>query len=122
MILQSIGQIAINVRDLARAIAFYRDVLGLKLLFEAPPKLAFFDCGGVRLMLSPAEEPEFDHPSSVLYFRVERIEEAYRELSGRGADFRDRPHMIAKLPDHELWMTFFRDSEGNTLALMMERR
>lgn len=120
--LQAIGQIAVNATDLARAVAFYRDTLGLKLLFEAPPKMAFFDCGGVRLMLSLPETPEYDHPGSVLYYRVEDIDRAYATFKERGVGFLDQPHLIARLPDHELWMTFFRDSEGNTLALMAEKR
>jgi methylmalonyl-CoA/ethylmalonyl-CoA epimerase len=120
--LGSIGQIAINVEDTDRAVRFYRDRLGLRLLFEAPPKMAFFDCGGVRLMLSPPDSAAFDHPSSVLYFRVDDIRMAHRELSTAGVHFIDEPHLVARLPDHELWMTFFRDSEGNTLALMAELR
>ncbi len=120
--LSRIGQIAVNAKDVERAVAFYRDTLGIKLLFQAPPQLAFFDCDGVRLMLSPPSEAEFDHPSSVLYFRVDDIREAHAELVRRGVVFRDQPHLVAKLPDHELWMTFFHDSEGNTLALMSEIR
>lgn len=120
--LSRIGQIAVNAKDVERATAFYRDTLGMKLLFQAPPQLAFFDCDGVRLMLSPPSEAEFDHPSSVLYFRVDDIREAHAELARRGVVFRDQPHLVAKLPDHELWMTFFQDSEGNTLALMSEIR
>ena len=116
-----IGQIAINVQDLQRAVAFYRDKLGLSLLYEFPG-LAFFDCGGVRLMLSLPETAEYDHPGSVLYFRVDDIEQAYAQLKERGVTFRDQPHLIARMPDHELWMTFFNDSEGNTLALMAEKR
>jgi predicted enzyme related to lactoylglutathione lyase len=118
--LSRIGQIAINVHDIERAVAFYRDVLGLPLLFRAPPKLAFFDAAGIRLMLSPAEKPEFDHPGSVLYYQVDDIGGAHRTLVDRGVDFIDAPHLIAKLPDREVWMAFFRDSEGNTLALMSE--
>jgi predicted enzyme related to lactoylglutathione lyase len=117
-----IGQIAMNAKDIPRAVAFYRDALGLRLLFEVPPKMAFFDCDGVRLMLSLPEEAEFDHPGSVLYFRVDDIDQAYAGLKERGVSFLDTPHLIAKLPDHELWMTFFRDSEANTLALMAEKR
>ena len=117
----AIGQIAVNVRDLERAVAFYRDALGLPLLFQVPG-LAFFDCGGVRLMLSRPETPEFDHASSVLYFRVADIEAAHGELAGRGVAFRDAPHKIADMPDHELWMTFFDDTEGNLHALMAEKR
>jgi methylmalonyl-CoA/ethylmalonyl-CoA epimerase len=115
-----IGQIAINAKDVDRAAAFYQDVLGLKLLFKAPPGLAFFDCGGVRLMLDRAEKPEFDHPSSVLYFAVPDIQAAYGKLKESGVQLEDEPHMIARMPTHDLWMTFFRDSEGNFLALMSE--
>ena len=115
-----LGQIAINAKDVERATAFYQDKLGLKLLFKAPPGLAFFDCGGVRLMLSRAEKPEFDHPSSVLYFAVPDIHAAYGKLKENEVRFEDEPHMIARTPAHDLWMTFFRDSEGNLLALMSE--
>jgi catechol 2,3-dioxygenase-like lactoylglutathione lyase family enzyme len=114
-----IGQIAINVRELDRATAFYRDKLGLRLLFSAS-KMAFFDCGGVRLMLEIPEKPEFDHPSSILYFAVSDIASAHRQMLASGVPFEDEPHLIAKMPDHDLWMTFFRDSEENLLALMSE--
>jgi methylmalonyl-CoA/ethylmalonyl-CoA epimerase len=116
-----LGQIAINVHDIQRATAFYRDTLGLRLLFTAG-KLAFFDCGGVRLMLDVAEKPEFDHPSSILYFSVPDINAAHRQLLANGVRFEDEPHVIARMPDHDLWMTFFRDSEKNLLALMSEVR
>jgi methylmalonyl-CoA/ethylmalonyl-CoA epimerase len=119
--IENIGQIAIRARDLPAAVAFYRDVLGLEYLFEAGP-LAFFMCGDVRLMLSPPEQDEFDHPSSTVYFRVAELQATYEELSERGATFVDEPHLIAKLPDHELWMAFFRDPDGNLLALMSEVR
>ena len=116
-----LGQIAINVHDPERATAFYRDVLGLPLLFSAG-KLSFFDCGGVRLMLSPAEKPELDHPSSILYFSVPDIAAAHGRLRDRGARMQGDPHLIAKMPDHDLWMTFFYDSEDNLLGLMSEVR
>lgn len=116
-----LGQIAINAHDIQRATAFYRDKLGLRLLFTAG-KLAFFDCGGVRLMLDVAEKPEFDHPSSILYFRVSDISAAHRRLLANQVRFEDEPHVIARMPDHDLWMTFFRDSEDNLLALMSEVR
>ena len=119
--LSQIGQIAINVHDTGRAVAFYRDQLGMKLLFTAG-QLAFFDAGGIRLMLTPPEKPEFDHPSSIMYFKVDDIKQAHATLSGRGVKFEDMPHLIARMPDHELWMTFFRDSENNLLALMCEVR
>jgi len=115
-----LGQIAVNTRDVERAAAFYEDKLGLKLLFKAPPGLAFFDCGGVRLMLQRPEKPEFDHPSSVLYFAVPDIQAAYGKLKDSDVQFEDEPHLIARMPAHDLWMTFFRDSEGNLLALMSE--
>ena len=119
--LADIGQIAIRALDLDRAVAFYRDVLGMRFLFQAPPGLAFFDCNGVRLLLD-RPEGEFDHPSSVIYFKVPEIQEAYATLSERGVSFRGEPHLIAKMPDHDLWMAFFDDTEGNTLALMCEVR
>lgn len=115
-----LGQIAVNVKDVDRAAGFYEGKLGLKLLFKAPPGLAFFDCGGVRLMLDRAEKPEFDHPSSILYFAVPNIQEAYGKLKNDGVRFEDEPHVIAKMATHDLWMTFFRDSEDNLLALMSE--
>jgi len=117
--LQRISQISIRTTDTARAVAFYRDALGLKLLFQAPPQLAFFDCGGVRLMLSPAE-PEFDHQGSVIYFAVDDIKAAHAALGAAGVKFRSEPHLIAKLPDREVWLADFVDSEGNVLALMSE--
>jgi catechol 2,3-dioxygenase-like lactoylglutathione lyase family enzyme len=118
--LNQIGQIAVNVRDLPRAVNFYRDVLGMRHLFDAGPKLSFFDCGGVRLMLGPAEQPEFDHPGSILYYRVADLEAAYRELQAKGVRFQDAPHLIAKMPSYELWMAFARDTEDNLFALMAE--
>ena len=119
--LSEIGQIAITVHDLKQATAFYRDTLGMKLLFEVP-NMSFFDCGGVRLMLSTAEKPEFDHPASILYFRVPDIQAAYETLVVRGVRFEDKPHLVARMPDHELWMTFLRDMDSNLFALMSEVR
>ena len=120
--LQQIAQIAVNVKDVPRAVAYYRDVLGLKLLFEVPPKMAFFLCGGVRLMLSLPETAEYDHPGSILYYKVTDIEGTAATLKSRGVVFQGEPHLIAQMPDHALWMGFFKDSEGNTLALMEEKR
>jgi methylmalonyl-CoA/ethylmalonyl-CoA epimerase len=119
--LDRIGQIAINATDIGRAVQFYRDTLGMRFLFEFP-NLAFFDCGGVRLMLSTAESPDFDHPGSVIYYKVADINATFDALAKRGVEFIDKPHLIAKLPDHDLWMVFLRDTEGNTLALMSEVR
>lgn len=118
--LQSIGQISVNVHSLDRAVEFYRDVLGLEFLFAAP-NLAFFRSGDVRLMLGKAERPEFDHPGSVLYFKVADIEAAHRDLVAGGMAFEGTPHLVARMPDHDLWIAFGRDSEGNPIALMSER-
>jgi methylmalonyl-CoA/ethylmalonyl-CoA epimerase len=115
-----LGQVAVNAKDVERAAAFYEEKLGLKLLFKAPPGLAFFECGGVRLMLDRAENAEFDHPSSILYFAVPDIQAAYTKLKESGVRFEDEPHLIARMPTHDLWMTFYRDSEENQLALMSE--
>ena len=119
--LGTIGQISMNAHDIDRATAFYVDTLKLPLLFRAG-NMSFFNCGGVRLMLSRPERPEFDHPGSVLYFKVADITAAHRELLDRGVNFLGDPHLIARMPDHELWMAFFNDTEGNTLALMDEKR
>ncbi|MGE3888591.1 MAG: VOC family protein [Vicinamibacterales bacterium] len=121
MTLSTIGQISMNARDIARATAFYRDVLGLKSLFSAGT-MSFFDCGGTRLMLGLPSGPEYDHPGSILYFKVDDIAAVHETLAGRGVNFKSAPHLVARLPDHELWMAFFGDTEGNTLALMAEVR
>ncbi|HXO26833.1 MAG TPA: VOC family protein [Thermoanaerobaculia bacterium] len=119
--LSQIGQIAINVQDVERATAFYRDTLGMRFLF-AFPGLAFFDCGGVRLMLSRSEDPKLDHPASILYYRVADIEATHQALAARGVRFEQGPHLVARMPDHELWLADFYDSEENLLALMAEKR
>ena len=118
--LNQIGQIAITVRDLQRAVSFYRDVLGMRHLFDGGPRLSFFDCGGVRLMLDVPADAEFQHPPSVLYYKVDDISAIHRELKQKGVHFEVEPHVIAKLPTHNLWMTFARDSENNVFALMSE--
>ena len=119
--LSQIGQVALRVHDLDRTIEFYRDALGMKFLFSTPT-MAFFNCAGVRLMLSIPERPEFDRPGSILYFKVDDIEAARTTLIDRGVEFIDEPHLIARLPDHELWMSFFKDPSDNMLALMCEVR
>lgn len=119
--LLSIGQIAINVKDLPRAVQFYRDVLGIPFMFEAPPSLAFFRAGDISLMLGSAESPEFDHPSSVLYFNSDDILHSHTALKERGVNFRDEPHRIHTAGNRELWMSFFDDSEGNILAIQQWR-
>ena len=117
--LNQIGQISINVQDLERAVKFYGDALGMKHLFAAG-NMAFFDCGGIRLMLAIPEKPEFDHPSSILYFKVADIQGAHATLTARNVVFERQPALIAKMPTHDLWMAFFRDSENNLLSLMSE--
>ena len=118
--LSQIGQIAVRVRDVDRAIAFYRDVLGMRFLFRAPPGLAFFDCGGVRLLLDKPEDAAFDHPASVIYYSVPEIRAAHATLLARGVAFIREPHLIAKLGAVEVWMAFFRDPDDNVLALISE--
>jgi predicted enzyme related to lactoylglutathione lyase len=116
-----IGQISMNAKDVDRATAFYRDTLKLPFLFRFGD-LSFFNCNGIRLMVGKAEKPEFDHPGSVIYFKVPDIQSVYAELRQQSVGFEGEPHLIARMPDHELWMAFFRDSEGNLLALMSEVR
>jgi len=118
-----IGQIAFTVADVPRAVAFYRDVLGLRFLFEAPPNLAFFDCGGTRLMLTPPER-EGAHAgqefNSILYYTVADIQAAAAALTGRGVQFEQPPHIVARLDKADLWMAFFKDADGHMLAIMSE--
>jgi methylmalonyl-CoA/ethylmalonyl-CoA epimerase len=116
-----IGQISVNVHDLERAAAFYEEVLGVKHLFSFPPKMAFFDCDGVRLMLAIPERPDLDHPSSILYFKVDDIDAAYDALTKRGVHFEGKPILVAPMETHDLWLAEFRDSENNVLALMCEK-
>jgi methylmalonyl-CoA/ethylmalonyl-CoA epimerase len=115
--LSTIGQIAVNAHDIERATAFYRDQLGMKLLFSVPPKMAFFDCAGVRLMLSLPDKPEFDHASSIIYFQVEDIQQATAALKERGVKFEEEPAFVADMGSYHLWMAGFRDSENNLLAM-----
>lgn len=118
--LSDIGQIALTVTDLDRSIAFYRDALGMQLLFQFP-NLVFFDCAGVRLMLTAAENPA-EPDGYAVYFKVPAIHEAYRTLLDRGVEFEREPHLVARMPDHELWMAFFRDPDRNLLAVMGEEK
>ncbi|MES1260390.1 MAG: VOC family protein [Acidobacteriota bacterium] len=116
----SLGQIALTVTDLARATSFYRDILGLPFLFEAS-HMAFFDCAGVRLMLTIPETPQ-PPGNSILYYRTDDIQAACARLQAGGVTLDAPARRIARMPDHDLWMAFFRDSEGNLLALMSEVR
>ena len=117
-----LAQVTNVVHDLDRAVRFHRDVLGLPLLFQAPPSLAFFQMGAVRLMLSPPENAEQDHPGSVLYFRVTDIEGVHRTLVQRGVEFVGAPHRVHQAADYDLWMAFFHDPDRNPMALMEEKR
>jgi len=119
--LNQIGQIAVPVADIDHAVRFYRDTLGMKFLFQAPPGLGFFDVGGVRLMLDGPAATQAGH-ASVIYYKVADIQAACRTLKERGVAIEAEPHMIAKMPDHDLWMAFFRDPDRNLLAMMSEVR
>jgi methylmalonyl-CoA/ethylmalonyl-CoA epimerase len=119
MEIQKIGQIGVPVKDLARAINFYKNVLGLPLLFNTD-SMAFFECEGLRLLLSLPEKEEFAHPSSILYFQVEDINKSYHELHEKGVALVGDPHVVAKMGQTETWMTFFRDSEDNMHAFISE--
>ena len=118
--LNQIGQIFVNVKDLDRAIAFYRDTLGMTFLFQAPPNMAFFDCAGIRIMLGVPERPDLDHPASIIYYKVEDIQRVYETFKARGVEFVVKPHLVAPMPTYDLWLADFKDSEGNFLALMSE--
>ena len=117
--LDQIIQISINAHDLKRAEAFYRDKLGMKHLFTVP-NMAFFDCGGIRLMVAIPSSRELDHPSSILYFKVKDIQEAHQTLLGRGVQFVNQPTLVAQMPTYDLWSASFKDSEQNILSLMSE--
>ena len=117
--LRRLSQVAVNVHDLDRATAWYRDKLGLTFLFSAGT-MAFFDIGGTRLMLARPSAPEFDHPASILYYDVADIGAAHRTLAARGVSFVNEPHLVARLATTDLWMAELRDPEGNALALQSE--
>ena len=123
MNLNQIGQIALHADDLNRAVAFYRDTLGMRLLFQAPPGLAFFDCGGIRLMLDAVKEKDTpERLSSLIYYKVADLNATYETLVSRGVSLDSKPHLIAKMPDHELWMAFFRDPDDNIFSILSEVR
>lgn len=119
--IESIGQIHVSCADFDRALAFYRDILGLKFLFDVPAqKMAFFDVGGVRLYLGVPSSPEYA-ANSFVYYRVDDMDAAYARLSAKGVAFLAIPHIIHKTPTSELWMAGFRDSEGNLAQIMCEK-
>ncbi|MGM8216583.1 VOC family protein [Bacillaceae bacterium W0354] len=114
-----VGQIGVPVKDLNRALTFYKEKLGLTLLFHTD-NMAFFECNKLRIMLTLPEKEEFAYSSSVIYFQVPHINETYEHLVNKGVTFIDEPHVVAKMGQTETWMTFFKDTEGNTQALMSE--
>jgi predicted enzyme related to lactoylglutathione lyase len=120
--LSQIGQILVPVVDLTRATAFYRDTLGMRFLFDVPQRMAFFDCGGVRLMLGVAEPDSEPVGAGLLYYRVADIQAAARVLAERGVAPINAPQLVARMSDHDLWLGEYRDSEGNPFALMSEVR
>ena len=115
-----LAQVAVTFHDVPRAMAWYRDVLGLPLVFETNG-MAFCAMGDVRLMLTAPEKPEYDHPASVLYFKVANIDEAYAVLGARGAVFEDQPHLVGKMGSTEIWMCFARDPEQHLIGITEER-
>lgn len=116
--IQKVGQIGVPVKALDKAIHFYQEILGLSLLFSTE-SMAFFECNGLRLLLSLPEE-EFAHSSSVIYFQVENIRKTYEDLVSKEVTFTDEPHVVATMGQTETWMVFFKDTEDNTHALMSE--
>lgn len=119
--LSEIGQISVNVHDFDRAVAFYKDTLGIKHLFTVAGRMTFFDCRGIRLMLAIPERPDLNHPSSILYFKVADIEQAYEALVSKRVHLENKPMLVAPMATHDLWLAEFRDSENNVLALMCEK-
>jgi predicted enzyme related to lactoylglutathione lyase len=117
-----IGQIAITVSDVGKALPFYRDVLGLTFLFSPAPTLAFLSAGSVRIMLSTPQGAGAVGSNSILYFKVTDIGEVYKAIVSRGATAEHEPELIARMPDHELWIAFVRDPDGNLVGLMEEKR
>jgi len=117
--IQGVGQIGVPVKELTRAVTFYKDTLALPLLFNTDT-MAFFECNGLRLLLSLPEKEQFAHPSSVIYFQVEDIKATYQCLMEKGVIFIDEPHVVVKMGQTETWMTFFKDTEDNIHALMSE--
>ncbi len=119
--LKSIGQIGIPVHNLDKATEFYRDTLGLQFIFQVPTMMSFFDCNGVRLMLAIPTSPEFDHPSSVIYYRVDDIHKTHTDLQEKGVTFTQNPHSVGQMGNADVWMAFLQDPDGNTLAIMSEK-
>ena len=116
--IDTIGQIAISVTDLARSKEFYRNTLGMKFLFDAG-SMAFFLCGEVRFMIGVSDEP-FTPGGTIVYFKVQDIERAHALLLEQEVVFTHAPHLVARMPDRDLWMAFFNDPDGNLLGMQSE--
>ena len=117
--LNQLGQVSLTVDDVDVAEQFYAEVLGLRKLYRFGD-LVFFECAGVRLFITKPEAEDFSPASSVLYFLTPDINSSVQEMAARGVSFINEPHVVAQMEDHDLWMAFFTDPAGNTLALMHE--
>ena len=118
--IKKVGQIAIAISDLEKSVQFYQNTIGLELLFEVPSGLAFFDCGGTRLMLTTLQGEEKDHKTSVIYYQVTDIHNATKLLLAKGVTFEREPQLAAKMEDHDLWIGFLRDPDNNLIGIMAE--
>ncbi len=118
--IEKIGQIAIAITDLEKSVVFYKDILNLELLFKVPPNLAFFNCGGTRLMMTSLQGEEKDHNTSVIYYKISDIQQATELLENRGVEFERKPQLAAKMEEHELWIGFLRDPDQNRIGIMAE--
>lgn len=116
----TIGQLLVPVDDFERGVAFYRDVLGLPLLFSAPAQMAFFMCGTVRLLVGVVPAGQKAQRGSAIYFKVKEIKGVFSSLSASGVRFGADPHIVHRTPKSELWLAEFTDPDGNQLALMSE--
>ena len=115
-----IGQLLIPVEDFETGVAVYRDVLGLQFLFAAPPQMAFFNCGGVRLLVGVMPPGQKAQRGSAIYFQVPDMRAVHSSLKGKGVAFQAEPHIVNRTPTSELWLAEFTDPDGNQLALMSE--
>ena len=116
----TVAQLLIPVEDFDQGVAFYRDVLGLPFLFSAPPQMAFFNCGGVRLLVGVLPPGQRAQRGSTIYFQVADISTAFAALEAKGVRFMAAPHVVHRTPQSELWLAEFRDPDGNQFALLSE--
>src|SRR5947207_2326177 len=115
-----LGQVLIPVNDFEKGVAFYRDILGLPFLFAAPPQMAFFDCGGVRLLVGVTPAGQTPQRGSTIYFQIPDIHAVFSSLKQNGVRFMAEPHIVHRTPKAELWLAEFTDPDGNQLSLMSE--